>query len=47
MPHLTRKPGDTIYHRGLWYRDEDDVIDTRAEYARDERAPEPDEDEED
>lgn len=47
MPHIERKPGDTVYSRGWWYRDEDDLDDTRAEYARaeyrDDAEPEDDE----
>lgn len=38
MPHLTRQPGDTIFMRGLWYRDRDDYLDTLIEYREDERA---------
>lgn len=38
MPHITRKPGDTIFMRDLWFRDFDDYLDTLAEYAADLRA---------
>lgn len=32
MPHMRRRPGDTYYWGGWWYRDADDYLDTKAEY---------------